>query len=115
MERLFDFTNGNMDDLRDLIGLYLRQTGEQFQQLQRAVTTQSSAEIRRLAHSCAGASATCGMAGIVPLLRELERQGTEGEIGTSADVFAKAQVEFGRIREFLEGYLARHAVVAAPH
>jgi CheY-like chemotaxis protein len=113
MERLLDFTNGNPDDLRELILLYLRQTSEQVQQLNAAVQANSAVEVRRLAHSCAGASATCGMGGIVPMLRELERQGLEEKLTSAKELSQKVGEEFLRIRTFLENYLQKQTAVAA--
>jgi CheY-like chemotaxis protein len=65
MARLLDFTNGSPENLRELVTLYLTQTREQLQQLRAAVTAAAPADVRRLAHSCAGASATCGVRGLV--------------------------------------------------
>ena len=113
MERLLDFTNGNADDLRELINLYVRQTSEQVAQLQAAVQAESAVEVRRLAHSCAGASATCGMSGIVPMLRELERQGNDGKLTTARELSQQVSEEFNRIRAFLESYLQRQTALAA--
>jgi CheY-like chemotaxis protein len=113
MERLHDFTNGNADDLRELINLYLKQTSEQITQLLAAVKAGAAPEVRRLAHSCAGASATCGMSGIVPLLQELEREGDAGELIHAAELSQRVEMEFNRICEFLEAYLARQSNLTA--
>jgi len=104
MERLMDFTDGNTENLRELVTLYLKQTGDQLGELQVAVQTGDVVEIRRLAHSCAGASATCGMVRIVPALRELERQGAEGLLASAAEVMQQASDEFAAIRKILEPY-----------
>jgi CheY-like chemotaxis protein len=114
MERLLDFTNGNPEDLRELINLYLKQTGEQIEQLAAAVQAGSAAEVRRLAHSCAGASATCGMSRIVPLLRELEKQGNEGQLTGAAELSRQVNDEFKRIHAYLESYLQKQTAVTAP-
>jgi len=106
MERLLDFTDGNPDSLRELVTLYLEQTGEQLGQLEAAVKTGAAPEVRRLAHSCAGASATCGMRRLVVLLREIEREGFEGKLVRSAELFAEADQQFNQIRSFLQNYLA---------
>jgi CheY-like chemotaxis protein/HPt (histidine-containing phosphotransfer) domain-containing protein len=113
MERLLDFTDGNPDNLKELVTLYLNQTSEQMGQLDVAVRTGAAQEVRRLAHSCAGASATCGVRQLVPLLRELERQGAEGKLTTAAGLCQQAAREFQRIRAFLEDYVARHCDLAA--
>ena len=113
MDRLLDFTEGNPDNLRELVTLYLNQTGDQIEQLEAAVQAAAPAEVRRLAHSCAGASATCGMRRLVPLLRELERQGAEEELTNAAQLCQQVSREFERIRSFLEEYMARHAPLAS--
>ncbi len=106
MERLLDFANGNPDNLRELAELYLQQTSRQIEQLCAAVEAKAAEEVRRLAHSCAGASSTCGMTAIGPLLRELERQGDEGLLPSAPEFAQKASREFERIQQFLNDYLA---------
>ena len=113
MTRLLDFTDGDPENLRELIQLYLTQTGQQFEQLHAAVQAADAEEVRRLAHSCAGASATCGVRKLVPLLREMERQGFERQLTTIAELSQQAEEEFGRVRAFLEAYLAAHLDLAA--
>jgi CheY-like chemotaxis protein len=108
MERLHDFTDGNPESLKELANLYIKQTSEQLEQLQTAVKAGSTQDVRRLAHSCAGASATCGMRQLVPLLRELERQGYEGNLTSAPRLSIEALKEFERIRSFLQDYMARH-------
>jgi HPt (histidine-containing phosphotransfer) domain-containing protein len=109
MSRLLDFSDGDTDNLRELVTLYLSQTKEQLQQLGAAVKAETVQEVRRLAYSCAGASATCGMRRIVPVLRELERQGFEGQLTNAAQLSGQADEEFERIRRFLEAYLAERS------
>ena len=108
MTRLLDFTDGDPENLRELVDLYLDQTGQQVEQLEAAVQANSAQEVRRLAHSCAGASATCGMRRLVPLLRELERQGFEGTLTDASRLSHQVSEEFERIRHFLKTYLADH-------
>ena len=104
MERLRELTDGTEDGLRELVNLYLEQTTTQMEQLQKAVRENQPVEVRRIAHSCAGASATCGMNEIVPLLRELELQGFEGKLTTAEKLGDDAVREFARIRTFLAPY-----------
>ena len=104
-----------MENLRELVTLYVKQTAEQLEQLAAAAQAGSASEVRRLAHSCAGASSTCGMVRIVPLLRELERQGEEKRLVNAPELCRQSLREFARIREFLEEYLARQSRMAAAH
>jgi len=113
MARLLDFTDGSPENLRELVTLYLDQTSAQIEQIEAAVRDGKAQEVRRLAHSCAGASATCGMTNLVPLLRELERLGAENVLANASELARRAGIEFLRIREFLEAYLVEHASLAA--
>jgi CheY-like chemotaxis protein len=109
MERLLDFANGDPANLRELVDLYLQQTSKQLLQLATAVEDKNSDSVKRVAHSCSGASSTCGMAGMVPLLRELERQGNEGLQPNAPQLAADVAREFDRIQSFLTDYLGTHA------
>jgi hypothetical protein len=55
------------------------------------------------------------MAGIVPPLRDLEREGDEGKLIHAAKLASQAEQEFHRIRAFLEDYLAQQPKLAAKH
>ena len=112
MDRLLDFTDGSLENLRELVTLYLNQTSEQLKQLATAIAANAAPEVRRLAHSCAGASATCGMRRLAPQLRELERQGMEGKLTNADRLCQEVTREFDRIRAYLEDYLARRATLA---
>jgi CheY-like chemotaxis protein len=105
IDRLNEFTDGNLDSLRELVTLYLDQTTTQLEQLEAAIHAHSATEVRRLAHSCAGASATCGMRRLVPMLRELEHKGFENKLDGAPAICQNAIREFERIRAFLEAHL----------
>jgi HPt (histidine-containing phosphotransfer) domain-containing protein len=101
MERLMEFSDGTTESLRELITLYIDQTGKQLEQLRLAVQDGKASDVRQVAHSCAGASATCGMITLAPLLRELERLGTEQKLEAAPDLCAQCDREFARIRTTL--------------
>jgi len=106
LDRLQEFTEGNPENLTELATLYLQQTTQQLAQLEVAVKANNAADTRRLAHSCAGASATCGMRRIVVPLRELERQGSEGNLTQAVELCAQTLKEFELIRVALAPYLS---------
>ena len=108
MERLLDFSDGNLANLQELVDLYVKQTAGQLEQLEAAVAAQNAQEVRRLAHSCAGASATCGMAKLVTFLRDMEKKGFEQKLDGTPELCAQAVKEFERIRDFLAAYLETH-------
>jgi signal transduction histidine kinase/YesN/AraC family two-component response regulator len=106
MERLNDMTDGNAENFRELTELYFNQTAQQLDQIAAAVRENDAGKVRHVAHSCAGASATLGMVRIVPLLRELERQGVEGILTNAAQVCENAAREFEQIKIFLAAQTA---------
>jgi CheY-like chemotaxis protein/nitrogen-specific signal transduction histidine kinase len=108
MDRLLDFTDGNPESLRELVTLYLEQTAGQLEQMNAAIKASHSPEVRRLAHSCAGASATCGMRRMVPLLRRLEKQGQDGQLAGAPELCETVTREFQLVKKFLQAYLAHH-------
>jgi signal transduction histidine kinase/HPt (histidine-containing phosphotransfer) domain-containing protein len=101
MDRLNDLTDGNANSFRELVDLYNKQTTQQLEQIQNAIRANDTAEVRRVAHSCAGASATLGMVRLVPMLRDLEKQGHDGKLTTAAQVAENAAREFKIIQDFL--------------
>jgi CheY-like chemotaxis protein/HPt (histidine-containing phosphotransfer) domain-containing protein len=102
IERLTEFAGGNSSAFRELADLYVRQTAEQLEQMAAAISTGAAQPLARLAHSCAGASSTCGMVAIVPALRRLEALGNARNLAGAPEVLAMARQEFEGIRHFLE-------------
>jgi CheY-like chemotaxis protein len=110
MERLQEFTEGDPANLTELATLYVKQTSQQLEQLQAAIKTGDAPGVRRIAHSCAGASATCGMKRIVPLLRDLEEQGDAGKLTTAPELYTQVVQEFELICTILAPHLAPQKV-----
>ena len=102
LARLNDLTDGNLENLLELVEMYFLQTQKQFGELRAAIRDGQAEALRRVAHSCAGASATLGMTHLVPRLRELEKLGAAGTLTDTAQICETAAVEFERIREFLK-------------
>jgi CheY-like chemotaxis protein/nitrogen-specific signal transduction histidine kinase len=110
MERLQEFTEGDPANLTELATLYVKQTSQQLEQLQAAIKTGDAPGVRRIAHSCAGASATCGMKRIVPLLRDLEELGDAGKLTTAPELYTQVVQEFELICTILAPHLAPQKV-----
>jgi signal transduction histidine kinase/two-component SAPR family response regulator/HPt (histidine-containing phosphotransfer) domain-containing protein len=108
MDRLLDLSGGSAESLRELLDLYSKQTTEQLAQLESAIRTNHAEAVRQVAHSCAGASATLGMVRMVPLLRELERQGKTGQLSGAEKLYADLAREFKSGQDFL----AKHPSLA---
>ncbi|MBK8001182.1 MAG: response regulator [Verrucomicrobia bacterium] len=102
MERLNDFAGGSLENYNELVALYIKQTTEQLDQIRTAISERNSERMSRLAHSCAGASATCGMAAIVPLLRQVEYLGHDEKIDEASGILPSIDLEFERLKRYLE-------------
>jgi len=113
MDRLLDLTDGNADSLRELVELYFKQTTGQFAQIQKAIAAGNSAEVRRVAHSCAGASATLGMMQMGRLMRTLEKEGAAGALTNAPKTCEDALREYAAIKQFLATQPGLEATIAA--
>jgi HPt (histidine-containing phosphotransfer) domain-containing protein len=102
LERLNDFAGGNADNFNELVNLYVKQTTEQLEQLRVALAEPNAERASRIAHSSAGASATCGMVAIVPLLRQLEHVTQEGKMKDARQLVPAIEREFQRLQTYLQ-------------
>ena len=112
LARMNDLTDGNLDNLRELVEMYFVQTQKQFVQLREAIRDGKADQVRRVAHSCAGASATMGMTQLVPRLRDLEKLGASGTLTDAGKICETAAGEFERVREFLKAQPELTRVIA---
>jgi CheY-like chemotaxis protein len=105
MDRFAMLAGGSeLQQLRDLAKLYLENTSQQLDRLAQAVQQRSAAEIRRIAHNSAGASATCGMNVITEHLRTLDRMATEENLTDADAVFAQVRQAFEQVQHTLAAY-----------
>lgn len=111
-DRLTDFAGGDPNALQELASLYLRQTREQLAQMEQALGQGAAEPLARLAHSCLGASATCGMTAIVPALRRLEALSKAGDLVAAREALARVRAEFARIEDAVQTRL--HPAASSP-
>jgi CheY-like chemotaxis protein/HPt (histidine-containing phosphotransfer) domain-containing protein len=104
LERLREVTGDDEQEMRALVELYLRQTAADIATLQAAISEASSRDVERLAHGCAGASLNCGMVGIAPLFKELERVARENRLSNGAQWCTALAEAFERIKDFLQTF-----------
>jgi signal transduction histidine kinase/HPt (histidine-containing phosphotransfer) domain-containing protein len=113
MQRLNDLTDGSAESLRELVELFFKQTAQQLAQLEAAARANKPDDVRRVAHSCAGASATLGMIRLVPMFRDLEKQGASGTLTNATSVCENALREFKVIQQYLAAQPGLAATPAA--
>ncbi|HEX3857306.1 MAG TPA: response regulator [Verrucomicrobiae bacterium] len=115
MDRLNDLTDNNIESLRELAEMYFKQTKEQFAQIQAALRAGNADEVRRVAHSCAGASATLGMMRLGQLMRDMEKEGAAGALTNAAKICEDAAREYSSVKKFLAaqpGLAATMAIIS---
>jgi HPt (histidine-containing phosphotransfer) domain-containing protein len=95
-----------LDDLHELIDLYLAQADEIMGELRTAVRTGAAENVDNLAHKLAGSSAVCGVAAMVEPLRALEKLGREDELADADQILAEATERLALCRRLLAEYLA---------
>ena len=95
-----------LEDLHELIDLYLAQADEIMGEIKTAVRTGAAKEVDELAHKLAGSSAVCGVAAMVGPLRTLERLGRDDELAGADQVLAHAMEQLALSRRLLTEYLA---------
>ena len=100
--RLNEISDENSESKRQLMSLYLNQTQERILQLTEAIKRSDAPETERIAHSCAEASATCGMQKITSLFIRLELQARTGLLNGAGEILNSIQVELQRIATFLQ-------------
>jgi len=93
--------------VKELFALYLQQTEEYFQKLDKAILEGSAKEVCYLAHTCAGGSLTCGVLAIVPMLRELEMNSKAGNLSGARELIEAAKVQFQKARNIIEKFQKR--------
>ena len=102
MDRLNEFSGGNLENYNELVALYIKQTTGQLEQIHAAFAENNSECASRLAHSCAGASATCGMSAIVPLLRRVEQLTRDDKLEAAVKLMPAIEHEFERLKNYLD-------------
>jgi CheY-like chemotaxis protein/HPt (histidine-containing phosphotransfer) domain-containing protein len=106
LERLTEMGGTDPAGIKELIDLYITQTTSQLAELATAAQAAANKDIERIAHKAAGASATCGMTAIVPILRQLERLGRENQTQSTPELVAQAKAALQQIVAFLDQHLA---------
>jgi two-component system, sensor histidine kinase and response regulator len=101
MRRLNEVCDNDSELLREMVDLYLDQSKELMQRLGAAIRAGAPTEVRQTAHKYLGASANCGMTTIAARLRQLEQIGQSGELSGAARLYAEAENELERVRQFL--------------
>jgi len=105
LRRLKKVCLDNPQRVAEMVRLYMTQGDELMGKLDAAVKAASAKDVEQVAHKLCGSSASCGMTAVVAPLRELERQGREGDLTGSPPALAIVQTQYARVHRFLSEYL----------
>ncbi|HEY1171996.1 MAG TPA: response regulator [Verrucomicrobiae bacterium] len=106
VDRLNDFSEGNREAAQELVDLYLQQTREQMERLKAQHASRIANDVQRTAHSCAGASATCGILVMTPLFKRVEHLAAEGALDQITPLLDELETSFNLVQAELRDYLA---------
>ncbi|MBM3845936.1 MAG: response regulator [Verrucomicrobia bacterium] len=102
LDRLIDFAAGDPQQLDELVTIYITQTTGNLEKLKTLLDSGPPEEALRLAHSAAGASATCGMDAMTGPFREVEKLCHEGRIKEARVLIAALEREFSLTQQYLK-------------
>ena len=100
-DRLLEFSGGSRTSLIEITDLYISQTGEQLERLQAAVEQNDAANVVRIAHSSAGASAVCGIIAMERLFRQIEHLGKQDRMAETVPLLGPLRSSFERVKVYL--------------
>jgi CheY-like chemotaxis protein len=106
VERLNDFSEGNREAAQELVDLYIQQMRGQMETLRLKYGQNEVREVQRVAHSCAGASATCGILAMTPVFKRIEHLAVEGDMPPIGPLLVELENNFQRVEQALQQYLA---------
>lgn len=107
--RLQEMVGDDLHDLRDVVELYMHEADDLMLSLSEAVRAESLPEVQGLAHRLGGASAMCGMVGMIDPLARLERAGETSERNEKEGWLKEA----ARQKERIQAYLLDHGLRTA--
>jgi two-component system sensor histidine kinase/response regulator len=109
-ERLEAVSSGDLKELETLAHMYIEQSIQAHESLKAALDAGLAEEVEQIAHRWRGSSATCGIAGLVPLLTQLERCGLECKVDEARALFAQVTDRLSEIRGIIEARLLASAI-----
>lgn len=99
---LEDVAEGDPAAMAELIATFVRHTIDGIAKVRAAVDANRLTEVVLAVHTCVGFTATIGITGLVPTLRELERAAREGQRDDLARLLERWEQEFGQVQQALE-------------
>jgi hypothetical protein len=107
MEVIEETAEFGIDDLRDLIDVYMVQATETMRQIKIMIEVGQLKEVSLLSHRLAGSSAACGATGVMQTLRSMELNARDDRLQDCVALFDRAILQIERSEAELGDYLAK--------
>ena len=98
---------GDLVQQRELIEFFQTHTTQQFELLHQALEEKSFSTAERIAHGCAGSSATCGLKTLAPLFNDIENAARQEKFDDALSCYERAKLEYERVKEAFRGVLSK--------
>jgi HPt (histidine-containing phosphotransfer) domain-containing protein len=108
LEQLQSACDGDLGLMRELMDLYFGQADQIMAGLGKGIAAGDVREVDHLSHKLAGSSLACGMAALLPPLRQLELNAKAGHLQGAPDLFAQVGVQLEAVRRFMHDHLLRN-------
>ena len=95
---LDDITGNDLELRTEVVEMYLSQTPEQLDDIERAIATGDDELLYQAAHKNLGGSTMCGMTAVITPMRMLEQMGKDRRSKEAAPFLQQAKEAFDRIR-----------------
>lgn len=106
MEHVMETVEGDMEFARELLELYVTDTEERLEMLERAIAGQDADTVRREGHTIKGASANIGADLLREVALKMENIGDTGDFTEAVETLESMKAEFERVRLHMEQFLS---------
>ncbi len=102
LAHLSDLANGHVEEVKNLIEMYVRSTENNLKKLRQALKKGDAQQFCNTAHAAAGTSALLGIYRMRDLLRSLEQLGCKGDLKKASLLMPRVERLFYHVNQFLE-------------
>ncbi len=106
LQSVLDMVDGELDFVRDLVGMFLTNLPEQNEGLRSAFAAGDAQKVQKLAHRLKSSTGNLGGRRAQAAVVELEHQAADGHLSESDALFAQCQTELSVFEQTLRGFLA---------
>jgi HPt (histidine-containing phosphotransfer) domain-containing protein len=102
LENLREMVSGDTEFIVELVNAFLDDAPKMLSDMRQALASEDATLLHRVAHSFKSNSAEFGAMALSSLCRELERAGKDGALSEAAELIARTEDEYARVKVALE-------------